>query len=127
MRIRLILTTLFCVSLFANAQEIPKKTLQMVRATETPKIDGVLDDAVWQNAMEAKDFTEFRSTMGQKESDFQKTIVKMTYDDDAIYIGAYLYDKPELIMKQLTSRDNFGQSDFFLVAIKPNNDAQNDT
>ena len=63
MRIRLILTTLFCVSLFANAQEIPKKTLQMVRATETPKIDCVLDDAVWQNAMEAKDFTEFRPTM----------------------------------------------------------------
>lgn len=127
MRIRFILIPIFCISLFTNAQEIPKKTLQMLRATQAPKIDGVLDDGVWQNAMEAKDFIEFRPTMGQKESDFQKTIVKMTYDDDAIYIGAYLYDKPELIMKQLTSRDNFGQSDFFLVAINPNNDAQNDT
>ncbi|GFZ85548.1 hypothetical protein GCM10011531_15960 [Aquaticitalea lipolytica] len=107
------------------AQE--KKTLQISRTDNPPKIDGVLDDAAWENAMEAKDFTQFRPTMGVAEKDFQKTVVKMTYDNDAIYIAAYLYDKPELIMKQVTSRDNFGQNDFFLVVLNPNNDAQNDT
>ena len=50
----------------------------------------------------------------------------MTYDDDAIYVSAYLKDKPEDIQKQLTSRDNFGNSDFFTVVFNPNNDAQND-
>ena len=30
-------------------------------------------------------------------------------------------------MKQLTARDNFGQADFFLVVLNPNNDSQNDT
>ena len=30
-------------------------------------------------------------------------------------------------MRQLTTRDNFGQSDFFGIVINPNNDAQNDT
>ena len=42
-------------------------------------------------------------------------------------MAAYLYDDPDLIMKQLTARDNFGQADFFLVVLNPNNDSQNDT
>ena len=123
-RLNFILVFMLCISSIL-AQE--KKTLQISRTDNPPKIDGVLDDAAWENAMEAKDFTQFRPTMGVAEKDFQKTVVKMTYDNDAIYIAAYLYDKPELIMKQVTSRDNFGQNDFFLVVLNPNNDAQNDT
>lgn len=64
--------------------------------------------------------------MGVASKPHQRTIVKMTYDDVAIYIAAYLYDKPEDIQRQFTSRDNFGQSDFFGVILNPNNDAQND-
>ena len=123
-RLNFILVFMLCLSSIL-AQE--KKTLQISRTDNPPKIDGVLDDTAWENAMEAKDFTQFRPTMGVAEKDFQKTVVKMTYDDEAIYIGAYLYDKPELIMKQVTGRDNFGQNDFFLVVLNPNNDAQNDT
>lgn len=123
-RLNFILVFMLCLSSIL-AQE--KKTLQISRTDNPPKIDGVLDDAAWVEAMEAKDFTQFRPTMGVAEKDFQKTVVKMTYDNDAIYIAAYLYDKPELIMKQVTSRDNFGQNDFFLVVLNPNNDAQNDT
>ena len=51
----------------------------------------------------------------------------MTYDDQAIYVAAYLYDNPANMMTQLVNRDNFGQTDFFAVVINPNNDAQNDT
>lgn len=91
-----------------------------------PKIDGILNDNVWKNAEEAKNFTQFRPEMGVVEKEYQKTIVKIVYDDNAIYVGAYLKDKPENIQKQFTSRDNFGQSDFFGVVFNPNNDAQND-
>lgn len=114
---------LFCV-LLANAQE--KKSLNISRTTEAPKIDGVLDDAVWQNAEEATGFVQFRPEMGVALEDHQRTIVKMTYDDNAIYVSAYLKDKPEDIQKQFTRRDNFGNSDYFGVILNPNNDAQND-
>lgn len=107
------------------AQE--KKTVTINRTNTAPKIDGVLDDVAWENAEEAKDFTQFRPEMGVKELDHQKTIVKMVYNDNAIFISAYLHDKPEDIMKQFTSRDNFGISDFFGIVINPNNDGQNDT
>jgi hypothetical protein len=123
-RLTIFLSVLFC---FSTIQAQDKKTLTITRTTTPPKIDGVLNDAVWQNADEAKDFTQFRPEMGVPETDYQKTVVKITYDDDAIYVGAYLYDKPEEIMKQFNSRDNFGQQDFFGVIFNPNNDAQNDT
>lgn len=116
----LILSVSFCWS-----QE--KKSLSIQRTSTPPKIDGELTDDAWKGAEEAKDFTQFRPEMGTAEKPHQKSIVKMVYDDHAIYVGAYLFDKPEDIMKQFTSRDNFGQSDFFGVILNPNNDAQNDT
>ncbi len=125
MKIRLIITLLLFSATFLNAQE--KKTLNIVKTSDAPKIDGVLDDTAWQNAEIATDFIQFRPEMGVTLQPHQKTIVKMTYDDQAVYVAAYLKDKPEDIQKQFTSRDNFGQSDFFGFVVNPNNDAQNDT
>lgn len=119
----LVLFILF--STFIFAQE--KKILNLKRAQVAPKIDAVLDDQAWQEAEVADGFVQFRPAMGTPEEEHQKTIVKVTYDNNAVYFAAYLHDNPDNIMKQLTSRDNFGQSDFFLIAINPNNDAQNDT
>ncbi|MAL61298.1 MAG: protein with DOMON-like ligand-binding domain protein [Flavobacteriaceae bacterium] len=124
MKFTILIITL-CISFFTLSQE--KKSLTINRTTNAPRIDGILDDDAWQNAEEAKDFTQFRPEMGLAEKKHQKSIVKMVYDDNAIYVGAYLYDNPGDIMKQFTSRDNFGQSDFFGVVLNPNNDAQNDT
>lgn len=104
-----------------------KKTYHIKRSQKAPKIDGVLDDDIWKISEDAQDFTQFRPEMGVKETDSIKTKVKITYDDNAIYFGAYLHDDPSKIMRQLTTRDNFGQSDFFGIIINPNNDAQNDT
>jgi Domain of unknown function (DUF5916)/Carbohydrate family 9 binding domain-like len=115
---------------FAQDNEIllrDKKQLNIVRAEKAPKIDGILDDAIWQNAEIATDFIQFQPEIGNPLPKNKRTEVKVTYDDQAIYVAAYLYDDPEKIMKQLTSRDNFGQTDFFLVVLNPNNDSQNDT
>ncbi|WP_298511601.1 DUF5916 domain-containing protein [uncultured Kordia sp.] len=116
----------FTVSSFAQ-DSIPKKTYNIKRTTTPPKIDGILDDEVWKNADIATDFVQFRPAIGNTLPEDQKTIVKMAYDDEAIYVAAYLHDKPENIMRQFTSRDNFGINDFFIIAINPNNDGQNDT
>ena len=126
MRIRL---TLFCIVFLYSLPIISqtKKTLNITKTTIAPKIDGVLDDAVWQSANEAKDFIQYRPEMGIKEEDQFRTVVKVTYDNNAIYVGAYLYDDPSKIMRQISSRDNFGQSDFLMLILNPNNDAQNNT
>lgn len=113
----------FCF--ISKAQE--KKQLQIQRTDNAPKIDGILDDSVWSTAEKAQDFIQFRPTPGVKDSEENKTVVQMTYDDTALYIAAYLYDDPSKIAKQLSSRDNFGNADFFGIILNPNNDAQNDT
>jgi hypothetical protein len=104
-----------------------KKNLTIQRAENAPKIDGILNDDIWENAETATNFIQFKPDIGNLRDKSQRTEVKITYDDNAIYIGAYLYDDPDKILKQLTSRDNFGQSDYFLVVLNPNNDSQNDT
>ena len=126
MRIRsvIIFISFFC---FLSIYSQEKKAINIKKTNVEPVIDGILDDDAWLNAEEAKDFIQFTPTMGTAEKEHQKTIVKMTYDDTAIYIAAYLHDKPEDIQRQFTIRDNFGLSDFFGVVFNPNNDAQNDT
>jgi len=117
-----------CVALIfnsLNAQD--KKFLNLKRATTPPKIDGILNDPAWQQAEKATDFVQFRPAMGVAELPEEATVVQVTYDDNAVYFAAYIHDKPEYIMKQFTTRDNFGQADFFLISINPNNDGQNDT
>ncbi|WP_299522367.1 DUF5916 domain-containing protein [Winogradskyella sp.] len=133
MNLRSLLTLLcFCYAFICLAQNdsipIPdKKILNIERTDQKPKIDGILDEDIWQNADIATDFIQFRPEIGNTLPKEKRTEVKMTYDDKAIYVAAYLYDDPELIMKQLVNRDNFGQTDFFSVIFNPNNDAQNDT
>ena len=106
--------------------QISKKEIQAVRINNSPLIDGKLDDAAWENAFIAKDFVMFKPGDGDPEPEDQKTEVKIIYDDQAIYIGAYLFDSnPDKIMRQLSERDNFGTADFFSIAISPNNDGQN--
>jgi hypothetical protein len=104
-----------------------KKNLKTNRAQKPPKIDGILNDSIWNNAEIATDFIQFEPDIGNLRDKSQRTEVKIAYDDNAIYVCAYLYDDPELILKQLTSRDNFGQADFLMVILNPNNDSQNDT
>lgn len=112
---------------FLHSYAQDKKKLNSTRAENAPKIDGILDDATWATAEIATDFIQFRPDMGISLLESQRTEVKVTYDNDAIYVAAYLYDDPKDIMTQLTARDNFGQTDFFTLVLNPNNDAQNDT
>jgi len=105
------------------------KTLHAYKINETIKIDGDLNESAWKKADIATNFVMFKPGSGNLAPKNQKTIVKVLYDNKAIYIGAYMYDdKPNTIHKQFADRDNIdAQADFFGVAINPNNDGQNDT
>jgi hypothetical protein len=104
-----------------------KKTLQTKFILEKIEIDGKLDESIWQSASIAKDFIMFEPDNGKPIPENKKTEVKVLYDNEAIYIGAILYDEnPEKILKEITQRDNFGTSDLFGVFINGFNDGQQD-
>jgi len=115
-----------CFFSFTYSQQ-SKKSVNASRANKAPKIDGILNDDAWKNADIAKDFVMFRPGDGTKERESKKTEVKIIYDDEAIYFGATLYDdNPDEIPMQFTTRDDFGNTDWFLISINPFNDNQND-
>jgi len=118
----------FMLNYVFSQESIKRKELKISRVEKAPKIDGVLDDLAWKNTNIAKDFVMFRPTSGLEEPDNIKTEVRIVYDNEAIYFGAFLYDdKPEEIPMEFQTRDNFGNADFFLVAINPANDGINQT
>jgi len=111
---------LVCISVFSQ-----EKSLQAIKTTQAPKIDGKLDDAVWADAPTATDFVQNYPANGQAAS--RQTAVKIIYDNTAIYVGAYLYDDPALIRKQITARDaeQLKDCDYFSIFFDTYNDNQN--
>ena len=92
------------------AQEIKKFTA--VRTEYSPKIDGILNDQIWNEVKAASGFIEFKPIPGRIESYDRRTEVKIVYDNSAIYIGARMYDEPDSVVSEVVTRDNLGSSDF---------------
>ena len=111
---------LVCGSLFSQV-----KTLPAIKITQAPVIDGNLNDTAWSNAPIATDYIQNFPNVGAPAT--KRTEVKVVYDDAAIYVGAYLYDDPALIRKQITARDEEQQKDldYFSVFFDTYHDLQN--
>jgi hypothetical protein len=122
----LLLLSVFCFSLINAQDQTNRKTITTTRASQTPKIDGNLNDEAWKDAEIMTDFVELRPDNGKAAHTDYKTEVKVVYNDKGIYIGALLhYPDVDKIPMQFVSRDNFGQADFFSVIINPIDDGQN--
>lgn len=102
----------------AALQEPPKeKIIQAVRTTETIKIDGILNEAVWQQ----EGYSDFiMSDPHDGAQPTERTEVWLAYDDKALYAAARLYDsQPGSIKPLLGRRDDFVDSDWFIFAVDP--------
>jgi len=120
-----ILIHLFIICSVTTVIAQEKKSLNITKTDNAPKIDGVLDDAIWSKVEVATNFVQYDPEMGISAKEHQKTEVRVTYNDQAIFVSAYIHEKPEDIFKVFSPRDNFGQADYFGVTFNPNNDAQN--
>ena len=114
--IRFVLLALLATPLFAAP---PRLDVKAVRAAIPPTIDGDLGDPAWQSAPEITGFTQHDPHDGQPAS--QKTIVRIAYDDQAIYVAARLLDDHK-VTTLLGRRDDNLESDWFRIYI----DAQHD-
>ncbi|WET04459.1 DUF5916 domain-containing protein [Flavobacterium sp. YJ01] len=104
-----------------------KKTIQATLTPQSISIDGKLDEIAWQNAPIATDFVMLDPDNGKAIPQEKRTEVKVIYDNDAVYIGAMMYDnEPSKILKEISQRDNFGTADLFGVFINGFNDGQQD-
>ncbi|MCH7490560.1 MAG: carbohydrate binding family 9 domain-containing protein [Gemmatimonadetes bacterium] len=88
-----------------------------VRATSgAPRVDGVMDDLVWQLAPVFSGFVQRDPNEGEPAT--EKTEFRVLYTDDALYIGVRAYDsKVDEIAALLTRRDEHSPSDQIAVMI----------
>jgi len=79
-------------------------------------VDGRLQETAWTRASAATNFRQLNPKEGAEPS--QRTAVRVVYGEDALYVGATLYDEhPERIRARLTRRDQRNQADWFEVSI----------
>jgi hypothetical protein len=95
------------------------------RAAQSPTVDGRLDDAAWASAQPISDFVQREPVEGQPVS--ERTEVRILYDESALYVGAWLYDRePNAIVVGQTLRDaTLSDSDAFVMVFDTYLDRQN--
>lgn len=87
-------------------------------------LNGNLDDDAWQRIPAQSDFQQFSPDPGGRPS--QRTEVRFGYDDNALYIGARMWDTaPDSILHQLSERDRTDNTDEFGIWFSPFNDGLN--
>jgi len=96
-------------------------TVHAIRLDGPITIDGVLSEPVWQTGIPVTRFTQRDPVEGAPAT--ERTEVRVAYDDDAIYIGARMYDShPDSIVSRLCRRDVSISSDRFAVFVDPFHD-----
>jgi hypothetical protein len=92
-----------------------------MRAERAPTIDGDLTDSAWAGAEEITGFIQRDPDEGKPAT--QNSVVKVVYDDQAIYFGARLEDSGP-VTSGLGRRDTQIESDWFRVYLDPHDDHQ---
>ena len=78
-------------------------SLVIKRCSQAIKIDGVLDDAGWNEAATAQNFVE--RDPGQNLKPLVETKALITYDNDNLYVAFVCYDDPSKIRASVCQRD----------------------
>ncbi len=108
-----LLSIFFCISTVIS---FGQKTYEMKKSTNAIKVDGFLVENQWDEANVATDFIVQSPVFGVK-SEFI-SIIKMYYDENALYIAGELHDPhPDSVSYSMSQRDDFGNADWFFVTI----------
>ncbi|HUP64588.1 MAG TPA: DUF5916 domain-containing protein [Thermoanaerobaculia bacterium] len=106
-----------------EVQKVPvvQKDYRIEPTTEAIKIDGVLDEAVWQTAQPMEFDAE--TNPGENIPPPVRTIGYMTFDSNNLYVAFRAYDPdPSAIRAHLSDRDNAFSDDFIGVVLDTFND-----
>jgi hypothetical protein len=89
---------------------------------ESPKIDGRLDERLWQEIEPITDFWQYEPENGQPGT--ERTEVRICYNNHFLYFGVRAFDsEPEKVIARTFERDaNVDNDDSFTIAIDARND-----
>jgi hypothetical protein len=102
----------------SDTLRVPQGAARAVQATRVGSnaiaLDGVLSEAEWSTPSPVSDFTQREPDEGAAAT--ERTEVRVLYDDDALYVGARMFDRSaDSVMAQLARRDRIVSADRFIV------------
>jgi len=105
--------------------EVRRPEARAVRASGEIEVDGRLDEAAWRAADRITGFVQSMPNTGSPAT--EKTVVRVLYDDENVYVGAVMYDEhPERIVVHSLEREfETHDSDVFAVTFDPFLDRRN--
>jgi hypothetical protein len=104
-----------------NAAAPPSRTLQATRLQEPVKIDGHLDDRVWESVPKVGDFMQREPDEGKPAT--ERTDVRIACDSAALYVGIRLWDsQANRIGRRLARRDTSSEADSVTLYLDPYHD-----
>ena len=124
-KVLIFLTIIFSLVTESIAQD-SLRILNAVRVTDKIKIDGQLNEEIWQD-VEGFDGNFYQVAPDNGAEASYKTKLYLAYDNRAIYVGAIMYDPdPQSIPQELGDRDNIEINvDAFAIMIDTYKKGQN--
>jgi hypothetical protein len=101
------------------------RVARAVRVESGPVIDGRLDESLWQLAPAIRDFVQHEPVEGAPPS--EPTEVRIVYDGEALYVGAWLYDRQtaSLVLGEARRDVDLRDMDAFIIVLDTYLDRQN--
>ncbi len=108
-----------------TAQAGPPPRLRALRASETIKIDGRLDEPAWAQADAATDFRQEEPNEGQPAT--ERTEIRILFDDRNLYIGIRAFDSDarHIQARDLTRDSSLSNDDKVEILIDTYHDRRN--
>ncbi len=123
----------FCVVFLLNGKisyggkssHITKEnSITAIRVKKGPKIDGYLNDDVWQLAEKVSNFRQTNPIEGAPVS--EKTTVRVLYDNENLYFAFECFDSEvDKIVRRITERDSRASSDNVKILLDTYHDGRN--
>ncbi len=107
----------------ASEVKIKNDDLQIpaVKTQSIIKVDGKLSEEIWKSGIGVSNFIQHDPIEGIDPT--EKSLIKIFYDEEALYVGAWLYDSsPDSIIARLSRKDVDVNSDLFAIFLDPYND-----
>ena len=101
----------------SGSHSTPAPVANAVRLTAPVVIDGRLDEEVWRTATPITEFRQSQPDEGKAGT--QRTEVRFAYDDEAVYVGARMFDSlgEKGVVTRLLRRDAMSETDSDLLLV----------
>jgi hypothetical protein len=113
----------FCFFNQLAAQHHAPDTIVTEKIKEKILFDGIPTETSWQSAFKIKNFTQRELNFGEPAT--ERTEISIVYDNLALYVGVWCYQKEKLTNKFLQRDFDYDTEDNFQIVISPFNDKRN--